>query len=93
MTTITKRVSGTITEGKTKRVDYFGATDITPGTLANDTWGGTWGGVGTKGLTWGKAWFTGGPEVPAIPAAPAVDVAQRVSGDITENTTKRVTGV
>ena len=88
-TTITKRVSGALTEGSTQRVI---TRDAITGALGSDTWGGTWGGFGgTLGRTWGKTWFnTGGASQDAKPTESST---VRVSGAITENTTKRVTGI
>jgi len=93
-TTVTKRISGAIAADATKRVATSGASAGTPASLGSDTWGGTWGGLGgTLGNSWGKTWYFGTPASGATAASPAVDATKRVSGAITETTTKRVSGV
>ena len=91
-TGITSRVGSAPSASTTKRVATTGASDGTPASLGTDTWGGSWGGFGgTLGLTWGKTWFYGTLATAATGASPAIDVTARVSGAITETTTKRVT--
>lgn len=74
MTTITKRVSDTITDNSVRRVLTSGVVAGAPATIGGDTWGGTW------GNTWGRTWYNGTPAATASPASPAVDVTKRVTG-------------
>jgi hypothetical protein len=84
--TTTKRVTEAATVSSTVRVDTF---DAVAASLGTDTWGRTWGGVGTKDYSWGKTWFFG---VTATTAAPLLAATKRVVGAITQAITKRVTG-
>ena len=83
MTIITKRVSGAITEGTTRRVETTGAV---PSSVGTDTWGGTWG----NPSVWGRTWLSGSL---AVAQSPAVDTTKRVPSGATANITKRVTGI
>lgn len=74
--TTTKRVTGAITAGTTRR--------LTPVSKNVDPWGGAWG-AGAANV-WGSSWG-----VAAISLGLAVDATKRVTGAITESTTKRIT--
>jgi hypothetical protein len=78
--TITKRVSGTISEDISKRVDYFDAVADS----ISDPWNGSW------GNSWGNSWriVTTGSA-----AEPAIDITERVGSTPSGGITKRVTGV
>jgi hypothetical protein len=80
MTTITKRVSGTVADGSSKRVDYF---DVVPDNIS-DPWDGSW------GNSWGNSWRT---VTIGFAAEPAIDITKRINSAPTGGITKRVTGV
>lgn len=75
-----KRVSGAITETSTQRVSVPGSLDT-----IYDAWGGSWGPI-TTFCTWGEAWVV-------HVSATELGHSQRVSGLVSENTTKRVLGI
>ena len=88
----TRRVSGDITENKTKRVPISGAvTDV-----GGDFWGKSWGGfvslapAAELGKTWGASWSFIGFISQLIPSLIATF---RVTGAITKNIKKRITEV
>lgn len=87
MTTITNRISGSITADATKRVATSGEVSEIPPVFSNDTWGGTW------GSTWGLTWYNATALVPATEESPAADVTRRVGAAASGGITKRVTGI
>lgn len=82
-TTISKRISGSLTAGNTKRLAYNGTVQ----TAGGDTWGGSWGGKGTSGNSWTNSWSF---VTLAQAASPLESSTKRIAGTITGNTTKRV---
>ena len=78
MTTITSRVPVEPSENVSKRV-------VTVGYVASSVGRGAWG--QTWGETWGRAWFN---IAAATPASPSPNNTARISGDVTENATKRI---
>lgn len=102
--TITKRVSGSVAEDISKRIDGTASIDVTArvsGAIADgsskrvasngatpDSFSDPWN--GSWGNSWGNSWriVTHG-----VGASPAIDVTQRVTSAVTASNTKRVTGI
>lgn len=85
MTTVTPRISGTPSDGSTKRITTSGSSGGSPASIGGDTWGGTW------GITWGRTWFSATQATPPSGAKPEGTPTPRISGAPTVNVTKRVT--
>jgi hypothetical protein len=78
-TTVTKRVSGAITESITKRTPFDGGD-----ASIYDAWGNSWGTPGDS--SWGSAWLV-------FLSLSQIGHTARVSSPPSANITKRVTGV
>lgn len=88
--TNTARVQAPPAANTTKRVFTTGEVLASGGSLGNDRWGATWGGVGTLARTWGNTWRGVNLGTGAASASPAENSTKRVSGAATANNTKRV---
>lgn len=94
-TSVTKRLSSSLTESTTKRVTTTGGSDAIAASLGGDAWGGAWGGFSAGGSVdtisaFGGTFSYGTVAVAASGANPYPDNTVRVSAAATASNTNRV---